>query len=72
MIITKIFKQHKPLFPGYYYVYGVVQILDGILNIIVAPFGYRSDVSSRFAGWYLKKGLEKAKARRAAARQRLQ
>jgi hypothetical protein len=56
--------KYRPRFIGYYYVVGIVFILNGILNIIASPFGYMSTISVDFSLWNLKKDSKRWKENR--------
>ena len=46
---------YRPRFRGYYILRGLIQILDGILSLIVCPFGLECDLYLHFCEWNLRK-----------------
>jgi hypothetical protein len=63
---------YRPRYPGYRAVYALVTIADGIVGLIVWPFGYSSGILTDFCAYNLRKDVERAKARREAAKAKLQ
>lgn len=50
--------RYVPRFKGYFIVYGLSEIIDGIVSIIVGPFGYSCTIHSGFCEWNLRKDME--------------
>jgi len=52
---------YKPRFMGYYLLSGIIKTIDGVISIIVSPFGYVCTICSSFCVWNLKKDVERHK-----------
>jgi len=55
---------YKPRFKGYRVIYSLVCIADGVLGLIVAPFGYESEIVYKFSAWNVKEDLKRLKRAR--------
>ena len=51
--------KYKPRFVGYYFLCGVMKIIDGIVTIISFPFGYTCIIYPLFCEWNLKQDAKR-------------
>ena len=57
---------YRPRYTGYRTVFALVTILDGVVGLLVSPFGYRSNILADWSAKELRKDLNRAKAERNA------
>jgi hypothetical protein len=57
---------YKPRFRGYRVAFALVTIVDGLVGLAVAPFGYSSEILSNYCAWNLRKDVERRRAAREA------
>jgi hypothetical protein len=63
----KIVERHgnyRSRFFGYYFVYGVVEIIDGIITCFLCFFGYSCILHLLFCEWNLKLDIKRARQRK--------
>lgn len=56
---------YKPRFWGYRASLALVTIIDGIVGLIVAPFGYSPNILAAYATWNVRKDAARIRAQRA-------
>ena len=52
---------YKPRFVGYNFISGIIKTIDGIISIIVSPFGYVCTIYPNFCVWNLGQDTKKYK-----------
>jgi hypothetical protein len=52
---------YKPRFIGYHLLSSIIKIIDGIISLVVFPFGYVCTICLNFCVWNLKKDAERNK-----------
>ena len=57
---------YKPRFFGYSALTGLVLIADGILTLVVGPFGYAVSLYADYCVWNLRRDLQRRKVARDA------